>query len=110
MQINEQTNQNEESVHVLRLHKSLMMRWIYFGIGLTALLMGILGIFLPILPTTPFILLAAGCFARTSERFHVYLLNDRIAGPIICEWSAHRSIPRRVKRWAYLMMALSVRQ
>lgn len=107
MQINEQTNQNEESVHVLRLHDSLMMRWIYFGIGLTALFMGILGIFLPILPTTPFILLAAGCFARSSERFHVYLLNHRIAGPIIYEWSAHRSIPRRVKRWAYLMMVLS---
>lgn len=107
MQLNDQINQNQEGVHILRLHDSLLMRWLYFGVGITALMMGILGIFLPILPTTPFILLAAACFARSSERFHVFLLSNRIAGPIIYEWCAHRSIPRRVKRWVYLMMVLS---
>jgi uncharacterized membrane protein YbaN (DUF454 family) len=107
MQLNEQTNQGEEGVHILRLHDSLFMRWLYLGVGITALLMGILGIFLPILPTTPFILLAAACFARSSERFHDFLLNNRVTGPIIYEWCVHRSIPRRVKRWVYLVMALS---
>lgn len=107
MQLNEQIDQNQEGVHILRLHDSLFMRWLYFVVGITALLMGILGIFLPILPTTPFILLAAACFARSSERFHVFLLNSRVTGPIIYQWCAHRSIPRRVKRWVYLMMALS---
>ncbi|MEY3122782.1 MAG: hypothetical protein RI993_1607 [Pseudomonadota bacterium] len=94
-------------IHLLQLHESSLIRWLYFVIGLTALVAGILGIFLPVLPTTPFILLAAGCFARSSERFHVLLMNHRIAGPIICEWCEYRSMPRKVKRWAYLFMTLS---
>lgn len=100
-------SQDKEGLHILRLHDSWIMRWIFLGIGITALLLGILGIFLPILPTTPFILLAAGCFARSSERFHVFLLGNRVTGPIIYEWCMHRSIPRRVKRWVYLMIILS---
>lgn len=100
-------NRPEENIHLLQLHDSPVMRWLYLSIGMTALFMGILGIFLPILPTTPFILLAAGCFARSSERFHSYLLNHRIAGPIIREWCEYRSVARHVKRWAYLVMVLS---
>jgi len=102
-------NQQPESaqIHILQLHDSAFIRWLYFAVGLTALLAGIAGIFLPVLPTTPFILLAAGCFARSSERFHVLLMNHRIAGPIIREWCEHRSMPRKVKRWAYLFMTLS---
>lgn len=107
MQLNEHVNQHEEGVHVLRLHDSLFMRWLYLGVGITALMMGILGVFLPVLPTTPFVLLAAACFARSSERFHDFLLGNRIAGPVIYEWSKHRSISHRVKRMAYLMIALS---
>lgn len=100
-------NQSTTSIHLLQLHDSPVMRWLYLSIGGIALFMGILGIFLPILPTTPFILLAAGCFARSSERFHGYLLSHRIAGPIIQEWCQHRSVTRKVKRWAYLVMSLS---
>jgi hypothetical protein len=65
------------------------------------------GIVVPVLPTTPFVLLAAACFARSSRRFHDMLLANRIAGPIIREWVEYRSIPRRVKRWVYLLLALS---
>jgi uncharacterized protein len=104
---NEQTDQTGANIHILQLHESPLMRWFYLGVGLAALFTGVLGIFLPILPTTPFILLAAGCFARSSERFHAFLLNHRIAGPIIREWCEHRSIPRKAKRWAYVLMFLS---
>ncbi len=107
MQLNEQANQNEDGVHILHLHDSLFMRWLYFGVGITALLVGILGVFLPVLPTTPFILLAAACFARSSERLHDFLLSNRITGPIIYEWCKYRSVSQQVKRWVYLMMVLS---
>ncbi len=100
-------NQATASIHLLQLHNSPVMRWLYLGIGIMALFMGILGIFLPILPTTPFVLLAAGCFARSSERFHNYLLSHRVAGPIIQEWCQYRSVARKVKHWAYLVMSLS---
>lgn len=100
-------SQSEASIHLLQLHGSPVMRWLYFSVGVTALFMGILGIFLPVLPTTPFILLAAGCFARSSGRFHGYLLGHRIAGPIIREWCEYRSVARQVKHWAYLVMSIS---
>lgn len=106
-EFNKPLNQSQTNIHLLQLHDSPVIRGLYLSIGVTALFMGILGIFLPVLPTTPFILLAAGCFARSSERFHGYLLNHRIAGPIIYEWCEYRSVTRQVKRWAYLVMTLS---
>ena len=60
---------------------------------------------LPVLPTTPFVLLAAACFARSSERFYHWLLNHRAFGPLVREWREHRSIPYRVKLYAIAMMA-----
>jgi len=83
------------------------MRGIYLTVGFAALILGAVGIVVPVLPTTPFVLLAAACFARSSRRFHDMLLANRIAGPIIREWVEYRSIPRRVKRWVYLLLALS---
>lgn len=77
------------------------------GLGVLALALGVVGIVVPVLPTTPFILLAAACFARSSERFHHYLLSHRIAGPIIHEWQTHRAMPRKAKRFAYGLMLLS---
>lgn len=69
--------------------------------------LGILGIFLPLLPTTPFILLAAACFARSSDRLHDWLLTRPLAGPIIRDWHEHRSMPPRVKPWAATLIILS---
>ncbi|SFP39632.1 hypothetical protein SAMN05216419_100223 [Nitrosomonas cryotolerans] len=99
--------QNTQENSLLRIHDSRLMRGLYLGGGIIALILGALGAILPILPTTPFILLAAACFARSSESFHNKLLANRIAGPVIREWCLYKSIPYRVKRWAYLLMALS---
>ncbi len=95
------------AVDLLCLHDSPLVRGLYICGGFFALALGALGAILPILPTTPFVLLAAWCFARGSERFHKKLLDHRIAGPIICEWCLYRSIPRRVKKFAFMLMALS---
>ncbi len=98
-----QGNTTEES----QLHDSRLIRWVFLGLGLTALLLAGLGIFLPLLPTTPFVLLAAACFARGSKRMHDWLLAQRIAGPIIRAWRLHRSMPPGVKPWAFLLIGLS---
>lgn len=69
--------------------------------------LGILGVFLPILPTTPFLLLAAGCFARSSEHLHQRLLASPILGNVIHEWQTHRSFPQSARITAILMIVIS---
>lgn len=103
----EQQPQDSQASDLLCLHDSPVVRAIYLSVGFLALLLGAIGAFLPVLPTTPFILLAAACFARGSEYFHRKLLQNSIAGPIILEWRMYRSIPRHVKRWVYLLMTIS---
>lgn len=90
-----------------KLHDSRLMRLVFLWLGFVALLLGALGVVVPVLPTTPFILLAAACFARGSERFHRHLLAHRIAGPIVREWEEHRSMPPGVKAWAFALMFVS---
>lgn len=60
------------------------------------------------LPTTPFVLLAAACFARGSERFHRWLTTHPTLGPIVQDWERHRSIPLRAKCFAIATMWVSM--
>ena len=74
--------------------------------GACSLLTGIVGIFLPLLPTTPFVLLAAFCFSRGSQRCETWLLQHPRFGPMVRDWRAHRAVPLRAKQLATLMMTL----
>jgi uncharacterized membrane protein YbaN (DUF454 family) len=72
--------------------------------GLLCLALGAVGIFVPLLPTTPFLLLAAACFSRSSRRMHAWLLGNRIFGPILRDWEERRAIARRTKLLATVLM------
>lgn len=74
--------------------------------GGISLLLGIAGIFLPLLPTTPFVLLAAACFSRGSTRCEAWLLNHPRFGPMVRDWREHRAVPLRAKQLALVMMTL----
>lgn len=78
-----------------------------FALGLALALLGAVGAFLPILPTTPFVLLAAACFARSSPRFHERLRENRFVGPYLCQWQREHTVPRAAKRKAYGLLLLS---
>lgn len=65
------------------------------GFGLVGL--ATIGIFLPLLPTTPLLLLAATCFANSSEKSHRWLMEHNVFGPILKNWHEHRCIPRKAK-------------
>ncbi|MEZ5911132.1 MAG: YbaN family protein [Paracoccaceae bacterium] len=76
------------------------MRWLWGLLGLIALALGAAGVFLPLLPTVPFLLLAAFFFARSSERLHDWLLRHPVFGPPIEHWRRSGAIGRRAKRLA----------
>jgi len=78
----------------------LVLGWLCVGLGL-------LGLVLPVLPTTPFLLLAAACFARSSPRFHAWLLAHRTFGPLLRSWREHRALPPGVKARAIVLVALT---
>ena len=81
-----------------------MQRIILLTIGWLAIVLGTLGIVLPLLPTTPFVLLAAWCFARSSPRFHHWLLWHSPFGRYIRHWQQHRAMPPGVKTRAIALM------
>jgi len=78
------------------------MRIIWLLSGLICLGLGGIGVVLPMLPTTPFLLLAAFCFARSSERLHHWLLTHRTFGPLIVDWQERGAIHLKAKRVATL--------
>lgn len=74
-----------------------MRRSVYKPLGVLFLALGVVGLVLPVLPTTPFVLLAAWFFARSSERWHQRLLDSELFGPMIRNWEQRRCISRRAK-------------
>ena len=79
-------------------------RFAWQGAGAVCVVLGVIGIPLPLLPTTPFLLLAAFCFARGSQRLHDWLVGHPRFGPPIEHWRRHGAISRRAKLWAGVAM------
>ena len=80
------------------------MRIVLLVAGTLAVLLAVLGIFLPLLPTTPFLLLAAWCYARSSTRFHQLLLSNRWFGPYLTNYQMGRGIPARARLVTLIML------
>jgi uncharacterized membrane protein YbaN (DUF454 family) len=81
-------------------------RKVLLAIGFVCVALGAIGTVLPLLPTTPFLLVAAACFARSSPRFYRWLLTRPGVGPIIREWRATRTIPLHAKLWAVSLIVV----
>ena len=81
-------------------------RLLFLILGCVCFALGVVGAFLPLLPTTPFLLLAAACWARSSPRFHDWLMNHRVFGPTLRSWRAHRALPPGVKGKAIALLVV----
>ncbi len=86
---------------------AIFLRPLFTILGGVFFILGILGVYLPGLPATPFILLAAACWAEASPAFHRRLRQHRFFGPIIENWETRRAGPRRAKYLAYITMTIS---
>lgn len=89
-------------------HRRAPIRWAWAGLAYASLAVGLIGIVLPVLPTTPFLLLAAFAADRASPRLHAWLLGHRWFGEPIRNWQSSRSIARRAKVTAVSVMSISV--
>ncbi|HCU88671.1 MAG TPA: DUF454 domain-containing protein [Gammaproteobacteria bacterium] len=85
----------------------MLIRRLYLFLGFFFLALAILGIFLPLVPTTPFVLIAAACFGRSSEKWHNWLRNNSTFGPMLHNWQINRCLTLRVKTFALLSMLMA---
>lgn len=83
-----------------------MLRPLYFSLGLVMVVLGVIGIFVPLMPTTTFLILAAWCFARSSRRAENWLLSHPKLGPIVVAWRQTGAIAPRHKLYSIGGMTL----
>jgi len=98
---------NHRTVHLLherQVNRSAVRRWSLMVIGVIAVVLGSIGVFVPLLPTTPFLLLAAACFIRSSERLYTWLIQHRWFGSYIRDYYEHRAMTLRAKMVALALL------
>jgi uncharacterized membrane protein YbaN (DUF454 family) len=81
--------------------------YLLITLGWLAVLLGVIGILLPLVPTTPFLILALACFAESSPRFHKMLLNNKWFGPPLHEWEKTHTIQRHIKHRIMALVVIS---
>ncbi len=91
-----------------RKTKGKLSRWALILAGNFFVALGILGVFLPLLPTTPFLLLAAACYFRSSEKFYNWLMNNKWLGNYIKNYREKKSIPLKIKVLALSFLWLTI--
>lgn len=102
------TPESESRLHNRPLAASPLLRSLLFAVGVLSTVLGVLGIFLPLLPTVPLLLLAAACFARSSPRCYAWLLDHPRLGPMVSDYLDGNGIPLRAKVWAILLLWTSI--
>jgi len=88
--------------------RSRLMRWSLLFAGTLSLGLGLFGIFVPVLPTTPLLLLAAACYARGSQRFYCWLINNRLFGAYIRSYREGQGLPVKVRVFTIIMLWLTI--
>ncbi len=102
-------DQNKErGTNIANRTSDRLVRWGLISAGTFFVVLGFLGILIPLLPTTPFLLLAAACYARGSRRFYDWLLNNRLFGKYIKDYIAGRGIPFRTKVLSISLLWLTI--
>jgi uncharacterized membrane protein YbaN (DUF454 family) len=84
-----------------------LKRYLLISLGWLSVVLGAIGALLPVIPTTPFLILALACFSKSSPRFHKMLLNNKWFGPALGQWEKNKTITRQIKHRAMALVILS---
>jgi len=105
---------NQEGVHKVDLNRSKLSRFFWFCIGFIIMVIGIIGIVVPGLPTTPLMILASACFARSSQKLYDWIINNKMFGHHVKNYREGRGIPKRSKPiilstlWFFVLFAVLI--
>lgn len=83
-------------------------KYVLFILGIILFIVGIIGIFLPVMPTVPFILLSVSCFYKSSRRFHFWLLNNRLFGKFIRNYTENKKVSLKTKVFSIILLWSSI--
>ena len=101
-------------IHHADINRSTVSRTFWFILGLISMALGLIGIPIPGLPTTPFMILAAACFARSSQRFYDWIINNKLFGTHVKSYREGNGISKRSKpmilatKWVFVLFAVLV--
>jgi len=103
-----QNPKNESPVHKMKKSNYLLVRIFWIILGCSFVFIGTVGIFVPGLPTTIFMILAAACFIRSSEKLYKWLINNKYFGKYIKDYREGKGMPKKAKITAVTMMIIFV--
>lgn len=103
-----------DDVHEAKLSENKLSRVFWFSLGMIFTGIGLIGVVIPGLPTTPLMILAAACFAKSSQRFYNWIINNRMFGEHVKNYREGNGIPKRSKpvilgtMWAFVLFAVFI--
>ena len=104
----------ESDIHTVDLNRSKFSRIIWFMLGFTVMCIGLIGIVVPGLPTTPLMILAAACFAKSSQKFYDWIINNKMFGHHVKNYREGKGIPKKSKpiilgtMWTFVLFAVLI--
>ena len=107
-------NQVVDSIHQVDLDRSKLSRILWFTAGFIVMTIGLIGIIVPGLPTTPLMILAAACFAKSSQRFYDWIINNKLFGQHVKNYREGNGIPKKIKpiilvtMWTFVLFAVLI--
>ena len=105
---------SEKNPHLVDLDRPVISRAVWFSLGLMSMTVGLIGIPVPGLPTTPLMILAAACFAKSSQRFYDWIISNRLFGHHVKNYREGKGIPKKSKPvilatlWVFVLFAVFV--
>jgi len=110
----DEPNQVVDSIHQVDLDRSKISRLLWFTAGFIVMTIGLIGIIVPGLPTTPLMILAAACFAKSSQRFYDWIINNKMFGQHVKNYREGNGIPKKSKpiilvtMWTFVLFAVLI--